>query len=262
MFRVIWLFLFVSWFGTIAAAQNIHFIDGEIEIILPDGYHVTPEAFDISEIGQSFSGPLNEAQIDRALSSHMSGATATEYLEYMIANEFLYDDENADVAAIKANLKNLTISVIAIVPDADYDPKSDQLKIPASEIKSMSDFCLRFSRGFKSRWGSGAFHVFDDDTQICHNVNVYGALNAVHTLIVDTFVVSVTGIDWPIAFLPDYINDVSFNKTVKQRNPTLGRLDKFDFESATNEEKFSRYSGAANTKDAVSVLLSAKKKAP
>jgi len=126
------------------------------------------------------------------------------------------------------------------------------------DYNNAQDVCTSFSKGFKSRWGNGAFHKYDKNSKICHVMNVYGAVIPIHVIKVDNYLVTIMGMNIPLANLPDYINDPSFNKTLKKQVLSVERNIPFDFETATAEEKFAVYGPAGNINDAVAVLLSAK----
>jgi len=55
------------------------------------------------------------------------------------------------------------------------------LPLPLEDAATpMSEIAARFHKGFASRWGSGAFAVFDSDKQIGHSINTSGAIISTH----------------------------------------------------------------------------------
>jgi hypothetical protein len=232
-----------------AVAQEARIIDG-VEVVLPAGYGETPPEWVKSDDGGTpFSRAGSRDELMQALAQYSGGRTIDNYLAELKHGL----PSAADEQDLWRHAKYVAIHVINVVPDDQFDPAAAEASadagtlssVPASQVGDDAAVCANFAEGFEERWGSDSFHVFDEKTGICHCVNVVGAFVALHLKLVDSHIVVVEAVDWPLAFLPDYMNSGQ-------------RLAPFDFRAATALEKFAEFRAAANTDDATAILLSAR----
>jgi len=249
VYGFIWLFVFL-----LAISMPVPTLAGEtvklnnlVQITLPDKYHKSPPEFASSEDVLSFSGPINRSEIQSKLDRYDTTIPTEGFLDHLIENEFLWDkDDSVDANFYLENLKSLKIYTIEIVPDTQFVDDRSLRQIPVSQALEIEEFCESFGSGFRNRWGDGSFYHYDKTHHICTAVNVWGAVISVSVLRLDSYYIFVESIDWPLALLDEYANDLGI-----ERRPSL------DFKTASDKEKLDFFAGAINLNHAKFVLQNA-----
>lgn len=193
----------------------------------------------------SFTGPISNSELRKELSKLGVDLTPDQYFDLFI--ESMYSDEDdLPPEVLRENFKSLNFNLIEIVPDENLDPDHTYDQIPVSEFKGMADFCDRFYTGFQSQWGNWSFKTFDQQNEMCHAVNIAGAIVSLSVRKTDNYLVIVTSLDFPLAMMTDVLDD---------------RIKiKFDFENATPEKKMEYFGPGLNIEHAREALLSARLK--
>lgn len=228
-----------------AQAQNSFVLDNKIIVELPEGYALAPTDKGNSKGGMNFTGPISNSELDAQLLVLGIDMSANAYFDLFI--ESMYSDpDDYPPKFLRKNFKSLNFNIIEIVPHALYSAESNLGQIPQSQMNGMRDFCDRFFNGFASQWGDFTFNVFEEQTEICHSVNLAGAVVSVSVKRVDNYVLSVNSLDFPLAMMTDVLGERVKNQ--------------IDIKNASSKEKMEYFGAGLNIEHARKTLISARLK--